>query len=311
MSQELARHSLGWIGLGRMGFAMAERLAKAGAELSGYNRTRAKAEPLIDAGVRLVDRPVALADRDIVFTMVSTAADLRQVLLGPDGLFSSPGRAPGILVELSTISPEDSAELRALVAAKGTRMLAVPVSGNDVVARAGKLSILVSGPADAYDAVAPYLACLGTNVSYVGDGDIARMVKLCHNLFLGIVFAGLAEVTVLAEKNGVPRHVFMDCINKSVLGSTFTRYKTPVIANLDFAVTFTHSLMRKDLDLGLQAGASSGTPLAITVVVRDLVQRCIDEGKAEADYTTMLQRLAADAGLKLAPDAVKVSDGLS
>ena len=94
-------------------------------------------------------------------------------------------------------------------------------------------------------------------------------------------------------------------------GSTFTRYKTPVIANLDFAVTFTHSLMRKDLDLGLQAGAATETPLAITEVVRDLVQRCIDEGKAEADYTTMLQRLAADAGLKLVPDAVKVSDGLS
>jgi 3-hydroxyisobutyrate dehydrogenase-like beta-hydroxyacid dehydrogenase len=242
--------------------------------------------------------------------MVSTAADLRQVLLGPGGLLCG-RKAPKILVELSTVSAEESAELRAIATAKGTRMLAVPVSGNDVVARAGKLSVLVSGPADAYDVVAPYLACFGPSVKYVGDGDSARVVKLCHNMLLGIVFEGLAEVTVLAEKNGIPRHVFMDCINNSVLGSTFTRYKTPVIANLDFNVTFTHTLMRKDLDLGLRAGQKSGTKLPATQVVRDLVQRCVDEGKAEADYTTMLERLAADAGLELTPDGVKVPDGLS
>jgi 3-hydroxyisobutyrate dehydrogenase-like beta-hydroxyacid dehydrogenase len=311
MSAELAKYTAGWIGLGRMGLAMAERLAKAGVDLAGYNRTPAKAEPLLGLGVRLVDKPVELAERDIVFTMVSTAADLRQVLLGPDGLLSSTRKAPKILVELSTVSPEESAELRVIATAKGTQMLAVPVSGNDVVARAGKLSVLVSGPADAYDVVAPYLACFGPSVKYVGDGDSARVVKLCHNMLLGIVFEGLAEVTVLAEKNGIPRHVFMDCINNSVLGSTFTRYKTPVIANLDFNVTFTHTLMRKDLDLGLRAGQKSGTKLPATQVVRDLVQRCVDEGKAEADYTTMLQRLAADAGLELTPDGVKVSDGLS
>ena len=311
MSAELPKHTAGWIGLGRMGLAMAERLAKAGADLAGYNRTRAKAEPLVGSGVRLVDKPVELAERDIVFTMVSTAADLRQVLLGPDGLFSSPDKTPKILVELSTVSAEESAELRAVVAVRGTRMLAVPVSGNDVVARAGKLSVLVSGPADAYDVVAPYLACFGSSVKYVGDGDRARVIKLCHNMLLGIVFEGLSEVTVLAEKNGVPRHVFMDCINNSVLGSTFTRYKTPVIANLDFSVTFTHALLRKDLDLGLRAGQKSGANLPATLVVRELVQRCVDEGRAEADYTTMLERLAADAGLELTPDGVKVSNGLS
>jgi 3-hydroxyisobutyrate dehydrogenase-like beta-hydroxyacid dehydrogenase len=130
-------------------------------------------------------------------------------------------------------------------------------------------------------------------------------------VFLGIVIQSLAELTVLAEKAGVPRHAFLEFINKSVLGSTFTRYKTPVIANLDFSVTFTHALLRKDLDLGLQAGQKSGANLPATPVVRDLVQRCVDEGKAEADYTTMLERLAADAGLELTPDGVKMSDGLS
>jgi 3-hydroxyisobutyrate dehydrogenase-like beta-hydroxyacid dehydrogenase len=311
MSTALPRHTVGWIGLGRMGFAMAERLAKAGADVAGYNRTRAKAEALTQAGVRLVDKPVDLADRDIIFTMVSTAADLREVLQGPDGLLSSAHATPKILVELSTVSPEESAEVRTIAGARGIRMLAVPVSGNDVVARAGKLSVLVSGTADAYETVAPYLACFGPSVTYVGDGDVARVVKLCHNMLLGIVFEGLAEVTVLAEKNGVPRHVFMDCINKSVLGSTFTRYKTPVIANLDFTVTFTHTLLRKDLDLGIGTGRKTGTKLPATQVVRDLVQRCVDDGGAETDYTTMLQRLAADAGLELKPDRVAVSDGLS
>jgi 3-hydroxyisobutyrate dehydrogenase-like beta-hydroxyacid dehydrogenase len=300
MSADLAKYTVGWIGLGRMGLAMAERLAKAGVDLAGYNRTRAKAEPLLGLGMRLVDNPVELAERDIVFTMVSTAADLRQVLLGPGGLLCA-HKAPKILVELSTVSAEESAELRAIATAKGTRMLAVPVSGNDVVARAGKLGVLVSGPADAYDVVAPYLACFGPSAKYVGDGDCARVVKLCHNMLLGIVFE-LAEVTVLAERTAF-RGTYSWIASTTVFSARLSRYKTPVIANLDFNVTFTHTLMRKDLDLGLRAGQKSGTKLPATQVVRDLVQRCVDASKAEADCTTMLQRLAADAGLELRPTA--------
>ena len=220
MSPESHKHRLGWIGLGRMGYAMAERLAMAKADIRGYNRTRAKAEPLVEAGVRLVDRPSELADCDIVFTMVSTAEDLKSVTFGDDGLFSSPGRKPHVLVELSTISAEASAEIRALAGAQATEMLVVPVSGNDVVARAGRLSVMVSGPRSVFDMVAPYLLCFGSSVTYIGEGDVARVVKICHNLYLGIMFEGLAEVTLLAEKHGVSRHVFLDVINNSVLGST-------------------------------------------------------------------------------------------
>jgi len=222
MSPESHKHRLGWIGLGRMGYAMAERLAMAKADIRGYNRTRAKAEPLVEAGVRLVDRPSELADCDIVFTMVSTAEDLKSVTFGDDGLFSSPGRKPHVLVELSTISAEASAEIRALAGAQATEMLVVPVSGNDVVARAGRLSVMVSGPRSVFDMVAPYLLCFGSSVTYIGEGDVARVVKICHNLYLGIMFEGLAEVTLLAEKHGVSRHVFLDVINNSVLGSTFS-----------------------------------------------------------------------------------------
>lgn len=305
------KHRLGWIGLGRMGSAMAERLAAAKADVRGYNRTRAKAEPLIEAGVRLVGHPAELADCDIVFTMVSTADDLKSVTFGKDGLFSSPGRSPKVLVELSTISVEASAEIRALARARGTEVLVVPVSGNDVVARAGKLSVMASGPRMAFDLVAPYLSCFGTSVTYIGEGDVARVVKICHNLYLGIMFEGLAEVTLLAEKHGVPRHVFLNVINNSVLGSTFSRYKTPVIANLDYTVTFTNTLMRKDLDLGLKTAEECGVALPATRVVRDIVQACIDDGHAEADYTRILDKLAQYSGMQLTSEAVSVTDGLS
>jgi 3-hydroxyisobutyrate dehydrogenase len=310
MDIDLRTHSLGWIGLGRMGYAMAERLALAGCDITGYNRTREKAEPLTACGVKLVDSPAELADRDIVFTMVSTAADLRQVTTGSGGVLSHPTKTPIILADCSTISQEASAELRTAAAARGTMMLVVPVSGNDQVARAGKLGVLVSGPREAYDIVRPYLGCFGPNVTYVGEGETARSVKISHNLFLGIVFQALAECTVLAEKRGVPRHVFLDVINRSVLGSLFTRYKSPGIVNLDFTVTFTHALLRKDLDLGLEAAAATGTSLPLTQLVRDLVQQCIDKGAAEADFTTLLLRQAEASGLALQSENVTVSDGL-
>jgi 3-hydroxyisobutyrate dehydrogenase-like beta-hydroxyacid dehydrogenase len=311
MNAASRKHRLGWIGLGRMGLAMVERVAKAGADVRGYNRTRTKAESLSNAGVVLVDRPADLAECDIVFSMVSDADALRTVTFGSDGLFSRPDQRPQILVELSTISTEASAEIRSLAAMRGTDMLVVPVSGNDVVARAGKLSVMASGPRSAFDAVRPYLACFGPSVTYVGEGDVARIVKICHNLYLAIAFEGLAEVTLLAEKHGVPRHVFLDVINKSVLGSTFSRYKTPVIANLDYTVTFTNTLMQKDLDLGLKAARQSGVVLPATQVVRDIVQSCIEDGQSEADYTIILDKLAQLAGMTLRSENAGVTDGLS
>jgi 3-hydroxyisobutyrate dehydrogenase-like beta-hydroxyacid dehydrogenase len=311
MNAALPKHRLGWIGLGRMGHAMVERIAKTGADVRGYNRTRAKGESLINAGVGLVDRPSELAGCDIVFTIVSNADALKAVTFGSGGLFSRTGQSPQILVELSTISTEASAEIRSLAAARGTDMLVVPVSGNDVVARAGRLSVMASGPRSAFDAVRPYLSCFGPSVTYVGEGDVARIVKICHNLYLAIAFEGRAEVTLLAERHGVPRHVFLDVLNKSVLGSTFSRYKTPVIANLDHSVTFTNTLMQKDLDLGLKAAKEMGVALPATQVVRDIVQSCIDDGRSEADYTIILDKLAQLAGMTLKSEKVGVTDGLS
>jgi 3-hydroxyisobutyrate dehydrogenase len=307
---DLKARKIGWIGVGRMGFPMAERLAKAGADISVWNRTRAKAEPLVKSGVRLVERPGDLADRDIVFTMVSASDDLKQVTLGNDGLLTA-AKTPGVLIDCSTVSEEASAEVRAAAAKRGTAMLASPVSGNGKVVKAGKLSLVVSGPKDAYEAALPYLERLGQGVSYVGEGELARLVKICHNVFLGITIQALVEITVLAEKGGVPRHAFLDFINKSVMGSVFSRYKTPALVNLDFAPTFTPVLLRKDLDLGLAAARNVGAPMAVTALVREILQGLIGQGFTDQDFATLLVQQAKLAGLALAPETVSVSDGLA
>ncbi len=304
-------HRLGWIGIGRMGFPMAQRLAKSGCDIAVWNRTTSKAEPLAAAGATIVDSPAALADRDIVFTMVSTSADLEDVVGGAHGLLSRPGRAPKVLVDCSTVSSEASASVRAAMARAGSSMLAAPVSGNAKVVKAGRLSIVASGPADAYALARPYLEAVGQGVSYVGDGELARTVKICHNVLLGIVAQSLAEITVLAERAGVPRHAFLDFINKSVMGSMFTRYKTPAIVRLDFTTTFTPVLLKKDLDLGLSAARELGVPMPLTAATREIVQAVVGAGYADEDFMRLLTLEARGAGVTLAPEDVAVSDGLS
>jgi 3-hydroxyisobutyrate dehydrogenase-like beta-hydroxyacid dehydrogenase len=306
----MSTHTLGWIGTGRMGFPMAARLAKAGADIAVYNRTRAKAEPLAEYGAKIVRSPSDLADRDIVFSMVAASDDLLEVALGRDGVLSRAGRTPKILVDCSTVSEEASAELRREAEKRGTALLAAPVSGNGKVVKAGKLSLVVSGPAAAFEAAEPYLERLGTGVSYVGEGELARTVKICHNVFLGVVIQSLCEITVLAEKAGVPRHAFLDFINKSVMGSVFTRYKTPALVNLDFTTTFTPHLLRKDLDLGLAAARDLDVPMPLCAATRQIVQSLIGNGFVDADFATLIVQQSKNSGLALRPESVRVSDGL-
>ena len=212
---------LGWIGAGRMGFEMARRLAKSGCDIAVWNRTPAKAEPLAKDGAKIADSLPDLAGCDIVFCMVSTFDDVKEVIAGPKGLLSKAsgkGRVPRMVVECSSISLEGSAELRKILAGHGVELLSAPVSGNAKVIKAGKLTFVVSGPRAAYDAAAPYLAMMGQGSSYVGEGELSRIVKICHNVMLGVVTQCMAEITVLAQKAGVPRHAFLDFLNKSVMG---------------------------------------------------------------------------------------------
>ncbi len=301
---------LGWIGTGRMGFEMARRLAKAGCDLTVWNRTRAKAEPLAKGGAKIVDSLSELAGCDIVFCMVSTYDDVKEVIAGPKGLLSGSAK-PRMVVECSSISLEGSAELRKILDAKGVELLSAPVSGNAKVIKAGKLTFVVSGPKAAYDAAAPYLDMMGQGSSYVGEGELSRIVKICHNVMLGVVTQCMAEITVLAQKAGVPRHAFLDFLNKSVMGSTFTRYKAPAFVNLDFHVTFTPYLLRKDMDLGLEAGRRFEVPMPLASMTRDLVQSMMGAGMTEEDFSTLLLQQARASGIELKPEDKAVGDGLS
>ena len=294
-----------------MGLAMATRLAKAGCDLTVYNRTRAKAKPLAQHGAHIAEQLSDLAACDIVFAIVSTSDDLEAVLLGPEGLFAGAAGGPRIVVDCTTISVDASARLRDALAERNVEFLAAPVSGNAKVVKAGKLSFVASGARRTFDEVEPYLACLGQGATYVGEGELSRIVKICHNVFLGVVIQSLSEITVLAQKAGVPRHAFLDFMNRSVLGSVFTRYKTPGMVNLDFSVTFTPHLLRKDLDLGLDAGRELEVPMPLASLARDMVQALIGNGHADKDFAALLLLEAQAAGITLESENVPVSDGLS
>jgi len=291
-----------------MGYEMAGRLARGGADVLVWNRTKEKAKPLEKYGAKVADELAELASRDIVFCMVSTWKDVKQVV---ENLLKKEKHVPKLLIECSSISLEGSAELREVLEKKGIRYLAAPVSGNAKVIKAGRLSFVCSGPKKSFQEALPYLKMIAPAASYVGEGELARIVKICHNVFLGVVTQSLAEITILAQKAGVPRHAFLEFMNQSVMGSTFSRYKTPAFVNLDFKVTFTPHLLRKDMDLGLDAGRKFEVPMPLASATRDLIQSMIGQGWTEQDFATLLLQQAEASGLKLKPENVEVGDGLA
>jgi 3-hydroxyisobutyrate dehydrogenase-like beta-hydroxyacid dehydrogenase len=293
-----------------MGFQLCRRLLDAGYDVTVFNRTRAKAEPLAEHGATIVDRPVELAGCDIVFSMVSASSDLHAVMTGDGGLLTDPASRPRIIVDSSTVSVEASEEVRRRAAELGTVLLAAPVSGNPKVIKAGKLTVAVSGPSEAFAEVEPLLAHFGRGVTYVGDGEVARLVKICHNVFLGVVTQSLAEITVLAERGGVSRAAFLEFLNDSVMGSTFTRYKSPALVNLDFSPTFTMPLLRKDFDLGLAAAHDLDVPMPVASATAQLVAAAVGAGHRDEDFATLIVEVARGAGLVLESEHAVVDDGL-
>jgi 3-hydroxyisobutyrate dehydrogenase-like beta-hydroxyacid dehydrogenase len=303
--------SLGWVGVGRMGRALVIRLLEAGHEVGIYNRTREKALDLEQLGATIVDSPADLADRDIVFTMVGGSADVEEVVNGPSGLLSCPDARPGLIVDSTTISPAAAEQIRAAAQARGTAMLAAPVSGNPKVAESGRLTIVASGPADAWEQARPFLELLCRRVTYVGEGERARLVKICHNLMLGVVAQCLAEITVLAEKGGVTRADFLEFLNDSVMGSTFTRYKSPAYVNLDFTPTFTPELLLKDFHLGFEAAREMEVAMPLAAATEQIIQGLAGAKGNDVDFAALIELSAQASGLALQPEDVAVDDGLS
>jgi 3-hydroxyisobutyrate dehydrogenase len=312
--------NIGWIGIGRMGYPMAERLLKAGQPVKVWNRTRAKAEPLAKLGATIADDATELRGVDVLFTMVSTGKDLRDVCFGANGVIGD-GRSnvPQILVDCSSIGVEESKALRGDLETRGVTFLAAPVSGNGKCVKVGKLSQVVSGPRAAFDKVKPMLDMLSPRgVSYVGEGELARVCKIAHNVMLGVVINNLIEITLLAQKAGVPRHAFLDFMNNSVMGSVFTRYKSPALVNCDWTTTFTPALLKKDLDLGLEAAHKLGVPAPVTAAAREVLQAHIGtaqlkpdpEAYLALDFAALMETVALASGIKVESENVPVASGL-
>ena len=301
---------IGWIGCGRMGSAMAKRLIADANDVTVTNRTRSKAEALGEFGAGVVDNPIDLADRDVVFVMVSADAQLLEVLNGPFGVLASDEVAPRIVIDCSTVSPGASATAREECSLRGVDFLAAPVSGNPKVVTAGQLTLAVSGPREAFDNVRSLLDQLGHGVTYVGEGEVARLVKICHNIFLGVVTQAMAEITVLAERGGVERSSFLEFLNDSVMGSTFTRYKTPAFVNLEFKASFTPVLLRKDFDLGMDEAKHLGVPMPVSALCSEIVAGAIGAGYVDDDFAVLLLEQARSAGLVLQSENKVIDDGL-
>jgi 3-hydroxyisobutyrate dehydrogenase len=313
------KQKIGWIGVGRMGLPMAERLLKAGYDLSIWNRTRSKAEPLAKLGGKVVDNLVELKDVDVLFSIVSTGKDLDQVYFGKNSVTGHGGKLPKIFVDCSTISVEESAAIRDRLKQLGSDYVAAPVSGNAKVIKAGKLSAVISGSEAVCKTVTPMLEAIAPRgVSYVGDGELARICKIAHNVMLGVVIENLIEITLLANKMGVPRHSFLAFMNNSVMGSMFTRYKSPALVNLDWTTTFTPELLRKDLDLGLALGREWDVPMPVTAAAREVLQghfgaatlKPDPEEYLQKDFAALMETMALASGMKLESENKNVPTGL-
>jgi 3-hydroxyisobutyrate dehydrogenase len=266
--------------------------------------------PLAEAGATIVATKQDLAGCAVVFTMVSTTDDLKEVLFASGGLLTGSVK-PRMVIDSSSISQEGSAEIRQRLEAMGVAYLCAPVSGNAKVAKAGKLLLVASGPKSLYTEVEPMLQAMARRVMWVGEGELARVWKIAHNTMFGVVIQNLCEITVMAEKAGIPRHIFLESINDSVLGSMYTKYKTPMLTNLTFdQVTFTPKLLLKDMDLGLGAAKAHGVPMPAAAATRESIARMVGRGYDDIDFAVLLKEVAADSGLELKSENVKMSDGL-
>jgi 3-hydroxyisobutyrate dehydrogenase len=304
---------IGWIGMGRMGAPMAERLIKAGLDVTVWNRTRAKAEPLAKIGGKVVDHLYELKHVDVLFSILDTGKSVQEVLYGRNGVCSQGGKMPPIVVDCSTIAVEESLAIRDKLKQLGADFIAAKVI------KAGKLSAVVSGPQAACKTAMPLIEIFAPRgVSYVGEGELARVCKIAHNVMLGVVIENLIEITLLTNKMGVPRHAFLDFLNNGVMGSMFTRYKSPALVNLDWTTTFTPELLRKDLDLGLELGREMDVPMPVTAAAREVLQSHFGVASLQKnpqeylqkDFAALAETMALAAGMKLTSENRNVPTGL-
>jgi len=282
---------VGWIGLGKMGVPMALNLIKAGFPLIAYNRTAAKAKPLTDQGAKLASSMADAAVADMIVSMIADDPALHEVAAAVLGK----ARAGSIFIDMSTVSPTASAEVAKLAESKGVSYLRAPVSGSTVVAAAGNLTILASGPQAAFDRAKPLFEAMGKTIFHVGTNEEARYLKLSINMMVGITAAMAGEALALCEGGGMDWKQTIDVINASVVASPLFGYKVAPLKDRNFAPAFTASQMAKDFDLALAAGREHNVPLPVASIVRQFLGAMKGTGKGELDffaYVTLLEELA-------------------
>jgi 3-hydroxyisobutyrate dehydrogenase-like beta-hydroxyacid dehydrogenase len=261
-----------------------------------WNRTASKTAPLVELGATRAHTVGDLGRCDVVFTSVTSSPDLLAITLGPEGLLRS-HPSPSVVVDTSTVSAEAAAEVRAEAERRHIGFISAPISGNPKMVGEGQGSIVASGPADVFETVRPYLRAIAPSVTYAGTGEEAQLVKLAHNLLLGVITEALAEATALVEKGGVARSAFLDFIDGSVLGSTFIRGKGQAIRAGDYEPTFTTENLRKDFDLGLAAARALEVPMPVAATTYQLVQTAVGYGYGKSDYAALYEVAARAAGL--------------
>jgi 3-hydroxyisobutyrate dehydrogenase-like beta-hydroxyacid dehydrogenase len=290
--------TLGFVGLGAMGGRVTKRLLDAGYSVTGYNRTRSKAQWLIDSGLRWGESPRAVAEAaDVVFTMVTNTAALEAVVEGPDGILAALG--PGkVYVDMSTVSPAKSRAVAGLVAAKGARMLDAPVSGSVVTLEEGKLSMMVGGERGVLDQVRPILEAIAPTVNYVGENGQAVLMKIAVNLNLQVQAMAFCEGMLLAEKGGIPRATAMKVLLDSVIASPSLKYRMPFILDEPDEVWFDVNMMQKDMNLALEMGRQLAVTLPTVAVSNEYLTAARAQGLAEHDFFIVYKVLAKLAGLE-------------
>ncbi|HEY6506682.1 MAG TPA: NAD(P)-dependent oxidoreductase [Vicinamibacterales bacterium] len=289
--------NLGYVGLGVMGSRMVDRLMAKGHTVTGYNRTKSKAQWLLDKGMKWADSPRAVAQAaDVVFVMVTDSAALESVAGGPDGLVE--GVTPGtIVVDMSTLSPETSRALAARIRAKGGDMVDSPVSGSVVTLEQGKLTMMVGGTAETFAKVHPLLLDIGPKATHVGDNGLAVSMKIATNLNLAVQMLAFSEAVLLAEKSGIARKTAVEVLVNSVAASPMVQYRGPMILNMPDEAWFDMKMMQKDTALALELGRSVRVPLPTTSVANEFLTAGRATGLEKKDFAAIFQVLARLSGV--------------
>lgn len=289
--------NIGFVGLGVMGGRIAKRLMAAGHTLTGYNRTRSKAQVLLDAGMRWGDSPRAVAESaDVIFSMVTNTQALEAIFEGPEGILA--GLKPGkIYIDMSTVSPAASRKLADQAAAQGASMLDAPVSGSVSTLEEGKLSIMVGGNPAVFERVKALLLVIGPKVTLVGGNGLAVAMKIATNLSLAVQMLAFSEGVLLAEKSGIRRETAVDVLTNSVIASPMVKYRGPFVLEMPEEAWFDVNMMQKDMQLALEMGRQLDVPLPTTAITNEYLTAARGLGLAEKDFAALFNVLASLSGL--------------